>query len=185
MNVHFMKDGSTITIQAQQDDLFPEIANKYLNKIGQADPNKLIFFFNNQILKYAAAKSLSEYGIFNNSIINVFSQNQNQNFFVQNPNYFSNPVNFGNFGNAGASNYLNILFIINGRKISIHGKSDSKFCDLVKSVYTKSNIDPNDKPKFILNSHQISPDEQKTLTQIGLRDNSSIEVFLQSQVVGA
>ena len=184
MNVIFMKDGSSINIQANQEDLFIEIATKFLNKIGENDPNKLTFFFNNQILKYNTHKSLSEYGIFNNAIINVFSQNQNknQNFFIQNPNYFSNPVNFGN---AGSINYLNIVFVISGRKVTIQAKSDSKFCDLIKSFYTKSNINPNENPKFILNSQKVSPDDQKTLTQIGLHDNSAIDVFLEAQVVGA
>ena len=183
MNVHFMKDGSTITVQGQQDDFFVEIANKFLNKIGQNDPTKLNFFYNNQVLVYGNSKSLSDYGIRNNSIINVFSKNQNQNFFG-NPNFFPNQ-NFGNFGNAGGSQYLNILFVIGGRKVTIQAKSDSKFCDLIKSFYTKSNIDPNENPKFILNSQQISVDEQKTLTQVGLHDNSSIDVFLQAQVIGA
>ena len=184
ISVQFYKDGSPLTMQVNQDDNFAEVAFRYLQKLGLNDVGNLKFYFNNKPLGLFDGKSLNENGIYNNAVIQVTSgappQMNINNPLPQNPQGFG-----GNFtGNMG-SGQMNIIFVISGRKIMVQGQPTTKFCELAQRFSTKADLKQNDVPKYILNSMQVAPNDQRTLSQLKLRDQGRIEVFLEQEVIGA
>ena len=182
MNIQFYKDGFAMTLQVQPDDFFFEVAGKYSMKLGQGIDN-LNFYFNNQQLFPDSGKTLTEYQIYNGALINVFEKGK-QPFMpnVQKPNN----IPFNPSPNQGSGPMqMNILFAIIGRNVLVQGTPDMKFCELATRFCTKANISPTDQPGFILNSVQLTQDDQRTLRDLKLRDQSRIEVVLKKDVIGA
>lgn len=175
MNLQFIKDGFPITMQVKTDELFPEVVNRYLQKVGINDPNSVSFFFNTTKLKYNSFKDLNELGLYNNAVINVISGNAGNS---------GNTGNIGNNFNSGTE-YLNICFTILGRNVIVQGQSNMKFSDLVAKFLNKAVIKEADKPKFILNGLQVPPDSTQTLKQLNLHNMSKIDVFMEKDIIGA
>ena len=164
MNIKFNKEGNTITIQAQPEDLFAEVCFKYMQKLGINNVNNLSFFYNITNIPYDSFKSLSELGIPNGGVIKVQS---------------------GNNSGTNKIEYLNVFFIINGRSIMVQGQSDMKFSDLATKFITKAALKPEDQPKFIFNSVQIPPNSTQTLKQLSINNSTKIDVFMEQTVIGA
>ena len=70
VNVLFILNGKSINMQAKSDDLFADVALRYMQKMGIAQESPK-FFFNGRELSVNAAKSLDEYKINNQSKIDV------------------------------------------------------------------------------------------------------------------
>ena len=185
MNIQLYKDGFAMSMQVQPDELLFEVATKYSVKLGlNGEIDNLNFYFNNQQLHPNSGKSLSEYQIYNGAIINVFERGQQQQPMMHNPQ--PNPNFFNPSPNpAPNSMQMNIIFAIIGRTVLVQGTPDMKFCELVTRFCTKASISPNDQPGFILNSTQLSQEDQRTLRELKLRDQSRIEVVLKKDVIGA
>ena len=182
MNIQFYKDGFAMTLQVQPDDFFFEVAGKYSMKLGQGIDN-LNFYYNNQQLFPDSGKTLTEYQIYNGALINVFEKGK-QPFMPNVPK--PNNIPFNPSPNQGSGPMqMNILFAIIGRNVLVQGTPDMKFCELATRFCTKANISPNDQPGFILNSVQLTQDDQRTLRDLKLRDQSRIEVVLKKDVIGA
>ena len=181
MNLQFYKDGSPIVMQVNKDECFAEVVLRYLQKLGINDVGNLKFYFNSKPLNLFDGKSVEENSLYNNAVIQVSAQAPQQ---MNNP-----PVNQpGGFnpGNMGmGSGQMNIIFVISGRKIMVQGQPTTKFCELATKFSTKADLKPTDIPKYILNSMQVPPNDQRTLSQLKLRDQGRIEVFLEQEVIGA
>ena len=185
MNIQFFKNGFPLSMQVNQDDLFYEVATKYSIKLGlNGEIGNLLFYYNNTQLFPDSGKSLSEYQMSSGAIINVFERGQQQQPMMHNPqpnpNFFNPPPN-----PAPNSMQMNIIFAIIGRTVLVQGTPDMKFCELVTRFCTKASISPTDQPGFILNSTQLSQEDQRTLRELKLRDQSRIEVVLKKDVIGA
>ena len=178
MNVQFMKDGQPFFFQVKPNDMFAEIALQFLTNLNIQDPN-IKFYYNGKKISLEDGKSFSENQINNGAIIEVTSGNPQiaGNFPPQNP--------IPQVPQYPQNNQLNINFIISGRRIVVQGQPTSKFCELVQKFKTKAALEPNSIPKFIYNSMQIVPTDVRTLSQIKLRDQSRIEVFIEQEVIGA
>ena len=70
IDIIFVKDGSSLTIKANSDDLFYEVVCKYLEKTGFDDHN-ISFYYNSKLLDPDNGKSIEENYIINKSIIQV------------------------------------------------------------------------------------------------------------------
>ena len=183
MNIQLCKNGFPIQMQVNPDDLFFEVASKYAVKLGlNGDYQNLEFYYNNQKLVPDSGKSLSEYQMYNGSIINVFEKGKPQQPM---PNPFPNPSPIFPPNPAPGPIQMNILFAIIGRNVLVQGTPDMKFCELATRFCTKADINKTDQPGFILNSIQITPDDQRTLKDLKIRDQSRIEVVLKKDVIGA
>ena len=185
INVQFYKDGQPLIMQVNQDDIFPEIVLRYIQKLGLNDPSNLKFYFKSKQLSLNDPKTLVEHQIYNNAVIQVTSGAlpQMNNFGNQSQQGLGGGFNAGNMG-SGQMN-MNIIFVINGRKIMVQGQPSTKFCELAQRFTTKADLKTTDVPKYILNSMQVPPNDQRTLSQLKLRDQSRIEVFLEQEVIGA
>ena len=207
MNIHFDKDGKKITIQAQPEEMLSEIVIKYLKKLGKYDLKPIFYYYYNSKLLNLFG-TINENQIMNNSIIfvtenpnyfmgnNQFNYIPKENFYNANAMNQSRPnINMGMMNmiceapspnlNANYGNFVNIMFIIAERNIMIQGSSNTKFCELVDKLRTKANLHYTDKPIFIFNSIQIMADDQRTISELKLRDQSRIEVILHNDVLGA
>ena len=172
MNIQFYKDGSSLSLKVREDDLLYEVASKYSVKIGlNGEISNLNFYFNNMQIFPDSGKLLSEYQICNGAIINVFEKGKKlpRNFNVYHP----------------SDNLMRILFAIIGRNVIVQGTPDMKFCELAAKFCAKANISPNEQPGFILNSVQLLLEDQRTLRELKLRDQSRIEVVLKKDIIGA
>ena len=163
MKLQFYKDGSSLTLEFSQDDLFVEAVLKYLQKLGLNNVGNLKFFFNSEELSLDSCKTIQEHGMYNNAIIQVTDTG-------------NAPIN---------SEFYDIYFGFNGRRIVVQGQPTDKFCELVEKFTIKAGLKPDDDPKFIFNSIQIPKNDQRTLKQLKLRHQLRVEVFLESEVIGA
>jgi len=93
------------------------------------------------------------------------------------------PGTVGNIENIGDDNNWNIIFQGNGKIINVQATKDLKFSDLATRFKNKAAT--NEVPTFFLNSGKIEENDQRTLSQIGLHNNSKIEVVFQNSVIGA
>ena len=180
MNIQFNKDGFILLMSVQKDDLFFEVASKYSVKIGlNGEIDKLTFYFNDQLILPDSGKSLSEYQIYNGAIINVFEKEGKQPLIPKN---IFMPRNFNVYP---SDNLMDIKFAIIGRNVTVQGTPDMKFCELAAKFCTKADISPNEQPGFILRSEKLKLEDQRTLSNLKLKDQSKIEVVLKSHVIGA
>ena len=130
------------------------------------------------------------------------ANNQNMNNFAnaannQNMNNFANVVNNQNIGqnssnqninNASTAqvdpNSLNLIFNSQGRKIAIQAKKDSKFCEVATKFANKAGA-LNKEISFIIFSESVKNDCPKTLEELKLKNNNTIEVIFNAEVIGA
>ena len=70
LNIFFSLNGQNILIQATSNELFAEVALRYVQKIGKVN-EEVKYFFNSQELMPNSAKTLAEYKVGNNSRIDV------------------------------------------------------------------------------------------------------------------
>ena len=70
LNVFFSLNGKHINMQAKSDDMFADLAFRYMQKMGIAQESPK-FFFNGRELSLNSAKSLAEYKINDQSKIDV------------------------------------------------------------------------------------------------------------------
>ena len=71
LNIIFILNGQRVMIQAKSDELFAEVALRYMQKAGLNLQQAPKFFYNSMELKLEAAKSLEEYHIGNQANIDV------------------------------------------------------------------------------------------------------------------
>ena len=71
VNVVFSFEGKNILIQANHDDMFAEIVNRYCTKSGITEKDKPKFFVNGKEIPYTSYHSLSDLQINDNAKIEV------------------------------------------------------------------------------------------------------------------
>ena len=71
LSLIFILSGQRITVQAKSDEIFAEVAYRYMQKAGLDQSTSPKFFFNSSELKLEAAKTLSDLKINPNANIDV------------------------------------------------------------------------------------------------------------------
>ena len=89
----------------------------------------------------------------------------------------------GKTDNIGDDINWNIIFQGNGKIINVQATKDLKFSELATRFKNKAAT--NEVPTFFMNSAKIEENETSTLSQLGLHNNSKIEVVFQNSVIGA
>ena len=158
LTITFINGGVSINIQANQSDMLAEIVLKYIQKVGIKDIKDYTFLYNSNPINPNTFKSLGELRINNGAKIFVIGVQQK---------------------------FINICFAIIGRTINIQAERNMKFSDLATKFCTKAGVTAADQPKFLFNSMQMGIDDQRTLEQLSIRDNTRIEVVLLKDVIGA
>ena len=118
-----------------------------------------------------------------------FINQQNMNNFVnQNQTQNPNPNNGQNANKVqspgGNSDFLNIIFNAQGKKVMVQGQGSTVFSEISQKFSNKAGT--LDKvPTFIYNSKKIESTDKRTLNELEIKDNGVIEVFYNSEVIGA
>jgi len=164
--IHFKRkyDNNEITIQINSEDTVASAFTRY--KIKSMEDIPLKFSFNGKPLN--SQLSLSASGLQDNSVILVEKGSASQ--FV--------------IPNQAPEGFWTIIFEKKGenKPISIHVEATKKVKDAINSYKSKiNNFDPT--MIFIFNSKTLN--EDWTIVQAGLRDNSKILVITTGDIEGA
>ncbi len=162
LNITVFKGGKPLTLQATPDMKLSQLILKYCQKavINAKDFN---FIFNNSQLDANSFKTIQEFGIKDGSRINVVPSS-----------------------NSGSSDQqLNILFIFDGRTITIQATPNTKFSELAVKFNAKALLPNDQKASFLYSSRQITAEETKTVKELGFNNQAKIDVVIISNVVGA
>ena len=89
----------------------------------------------------------------------------------------------GKTDNIGDDINWNIIFQGNGKIINVQATKDLKFSELATRFKNKSATE--DVPTFFINSFKYEDNDQRTLSQIGLHNQSKIDVVFTNSVIGA
>lgn len=162
LNITVFKEGKPLTLQATPDMKLSQLILKYCQKavINAKDFN---FIFNSNQLNPNSFKTIQEFGIKDGSKINVVPS-----------------TNSGSFGQQ-----LNILFVFNGRTITIQATPNTKFSELALKFNTKAALTNDQKASFLYSSRAISAEETKTVKELGFNNQAKIDVVIISNVIGA
>ena len=93
------------------------------------------------------------------------------------------PGTAGKTENIGDDINWNIIFQGNGKIINVQATKDLKFSDLATRFKNKAAT--NEVPAFFLNSFKLDENDQRTLAQLGLHNQSKIDVVFTNSVIGA
>ena len=74
-NILFTKNGQNISVQAKSDEMFAEVALRFITKAGLTEDDKVTFLYNNQELKMNSPKSLAELNFRDRTRIDVVMTN--------------------------------------------------------------------------------------------------------------
>ena len=133
----------------------------------------------NMIQNMNMAQNMNNFGNMNMSpyMFNNMVQNMNlaQNSKKQNTD--SNKVDEKN------KEFLNLIVNFQGRNINIQMSEDRKFSEFAQSFYNKAGL--QERVIFLIYSQQLSKDDNRTLKELKLKNNSKIDVVLYSAVIGA
>ena len=163
LNIIVFKNGAPLTLQATPDMTLSQLILKYCQKatIKATDFN---FTFDSKPLDPNSFKTLQELGMKDGSRINVVaSTNPGQSFGQQ----------------------LNILFIYEGRTITIQATPNTKFSELAVKFNAKAALKNDEKASFLFSSRAIPAEETKTIRELGFNNQTKIDVVIISNVVGA
>ena len=113
----------------------------------------------------------------NNQNMNMWGQmqnNQNMNMWGQMQNNQNNQNNQNTNNNNGE--FLNITFYYKGAPIQIQSTSNVRFCDLYKTKFTVKAGNPQTPPSFYFNKEKIDSNETKTLKELKICNQATIQV---------
>ena len=153
-NLFFNFFGHCVNVQAKSDELFAEVALRFLQKVGRTGEN-IKFYFNSNELKLESYKTLAEYGIVDKSKIDIV-------FFGQ--------VTGGPPKVVGS--IITIIFRKGQDILKSQAGSDNLlagFFGYINNCFNKENL------HFFFNSYEII-DKNKTFAYYKINDNSIIDV---------
>ena len=155
INIIFLFENRGIALQANLDELFAEVAFRYLKKINR-NKEDLKFIFNSIELKPESGKTLGEYNLRNMSKIQVISISH-----------------YKEEDDVGSTTTIAFKKKENSIKIQMQTYSKKIFGNLVKRFIVQ--VTPyNKKFHFYFNNSELI-DYNKTLSDYKIKDNSTIE----------
>ena len=156
INIIFLFENRGIALQANLDELFAEVAFRYLKKIN-SNKEDFKFFFNSMELKPESGKTLGEYNLRDMSKIEVISISH---------------YNYKEEDDVGSIIIITFKKKENSIKIQMRTYSKKIFGNLVKRFIVLTQY--NKKIHFYFNNSELI-DYNKTLSDYKIKDNSTIE----------
>ena len=156
INIIFLFENRDIALQANLDELFAEVAFRYLKKIN-SNKEDFKFIFNSIELKPESGKTLGEYNLRDMSRIQVISMSH---------------YNYKEEDDVGSKIIITFKKKDNSIKIQIQTYSKKIFGNLVKRFIVLTQY--NKKFHFYFNNSELI-DYNKTLSDYKIKDNSTIE----------
>ena len=169
-----------------EDMMFCEVVENFSRYVPLKEENEAKFFFNSKEIKSDSAKNLKELGVTIFSNIEVKTKAPINIPFSQNSmgmNYFQ-PMGYmgmNNFMGGMNEEVINIKFNYSGSSIPIQAKKNEAFSDISQKFCMKAGIRNNEFPTYFLGSRKIDSNDNQTLSQLYIPNNSEISVFLSSE----
>ena len=190
-----------VGVPGNENMMFVELNYNFSEIVGLKEEHKASFEFNSLPIKPNSMRKLKEIGIKDNSIIKVktekpldYKPKQNtgsfhipQNNFQDmgmnmnmNPNmYFGNMSMNQNMNNFGFMNMIQIVFNYSGNKTTLQANINTPFSELSRRFCSLAGI-TNKYPSYFLGSRQILSNDNQTLSELYIQNNSEISVLLSS-----
>ena len=190
-----------VGVPGNENMMFVELNYNFSEIVGLKEEHKASFEFNSQPIKPDSLRKLKEIGIKDNSIIKVktekpldykpeqdtgsfhIPQNNFQDMGMNmnmNPNmYFGNMSMNQNMNNFGFMNMIQIVFNYSGNKTTLQANINTPFSELSRRFCSLAGI-TNKYPSYFLGSRQILSNDNQTLSELHIQNNSEISVLLSS-----
>ena len=169
----------------KEDMMFCEVVKYFSNNIPLKEGNEAKFFFNSNEIKPDSSRKLKDIGITNMSIIEVKTKTPINNPNIQN---IQGMNSFQPMGNMGMNNFMggmneeviNINFNYSGSSIPIQAKKNEPFSNISQKFCMKAGIRNNEFPTYFLGSRKINSNDNQTLSELHIHNNSEISVLISS-----
>jgi hypothetical protein len=188
--------------------LFCEVVYHFCKNFSLKE-NEASFFFNSKEIKSDSTKKLRKLGIKNMSTIDVKTKTPinypfNYNYGRMGMNSYSY-MGLQNYKNMNIDNqtlsrsnihnnseisvlkeneeYLNVVFSFEGKLINVQATKDTKFSELSKKFCNIVGYEHRH-PKYIFKSYIILPTDNRTLAELNISNQSKIDVFFESEIIG-
>jgi hypothetical protein len=190
-----------VRVPGEENMMFAELNYNFSEIVGLKEEHKASFEFNSLPIKPNSMRKLKEIGIKDNSIIKVktekpldykpeqdtgsfhIPQNNFQDMGMNmnmNPNiYFGNMSMNQNMNNFGFMNMIQIVFNYSGNKTTLQANINTPFSELSRRFCSLAGI-TNKYPSYFLGSRQILSNDNQTLSELHIQNNSEISVLLSS-----
>ena len=190
-----------VGVPGNENMMFVELNYNFSEIVGLKEEHKASFEFNSLPIKPNSMRKLKEIGIKDNSIIKVktekpldykpkqdtgsfhIPQNNFQDMGMNmnmNPNmYFGNMSMNQNMNNFGFMNMIQIVFNYSGNKTTLQANINTPFSELSRRFCSLAGI-TNKYPSYFLGSRQILSNDNQTLSELYIQNNSEITVLLSS-----
>lgn len=190
-----------VGVPGNENMMFVELNYNFSEIVGLKEEHKASFEFNSLPIKPNSMRKLKEIGIKDNSIIKVktekpldykpeqdtgsfhIPQNNFQDMGMNmnmNPNmYFGNMSMNQNMNNFGFMNMIQIVFNYSGNKTTLQANINTPFSELSRRFCSLAGI-TNKYPSYFLGSRQILSNDNQTLSELYIHNNSEISVLLSS-----
>jgi hypothetical protein len=169
-----------------EDMMFCEVVKNFFRQVPLKEENEAKFFLNSNEIKSDSARNLKELGVTNMSIIEVKTKTPINIPFSQNSmgmNSFQ-PMGYmgmNNFMGGMNEEVINIKFNYSGSSIPIQAKKNEAFSNISQKFCMKAGIRNNEFPTYFLGSRKIDSNDNQTLSQLYIHNNSEISVLLSSE----
>ena len=141
-----------ILLQANKDTPFSELSKRFCSQAGILNKDPILLFRGSKI-ELTDNHTLRQLNIQNNSEIQVLLPYDDK------------------------EEYINIRFNSGGRTINVQATKNTQFSDLCKRYCSRAGI-LNKDPIYLFNSCAIKANETRTLAQLNISDESTIDVVL-------
>ena len=190
-----------VGVPGNENMMFVELNYNFSEIVGLKEEHKASFEFNSLPIKPNSMRKLKEIGIKDNSIIKVktekpldykpkqdtgsfhIPQNNFQDMGMNmnmNPNmYFGNMSMNQNMNNFGFMNMIQIVFNYSGNKTTLQANINTPFSELSRRFCSLAGI-TNKYPSYFLGSRKILSNDNQTLSELYIQNNSEISVLLSS-----
>ena len=186
-NIAFTLNGNFFAnMHVSEDMMFCEVVKNFFRQVPLKEENEAKFFFNSNEIKSDSARNLKELGVTNMSIIEVKTKTPINIPFSQNSmgmNYFQ-PMGYmgmNNFMGGMNEEVINIKFNYSGSSIPIQAKKNEAFSNISQKFCMKAGIRNNEFPTYFLGSRKIDSNDNQTLSQLYIPNNSEISVLLSKE----
>ena len=144
-----------IVLEANKNTTFSDLSKRFCSQVDVLDRIPK-FYLGSQKIKSTDNQTLSQLNIYNNSEIFVLLEKEK---------------------------YLNVFFCYEGKTICVGATKNTRFSELCKKFCLLAGIRDID-PRYIVNSHLVQKTENRTLAELNIGNQKTIEVLLNAEVIG-
>jgi len=118
------------------------------------------------------------YSNFGNMGMNPYSYMGQQNYENKN-----DILNHSTDKDKDTSDNLNIIFVFKNKYFNVQATKYTKFSELSRKFCSIADIE-DERLNYLVNSHILKPDDNRTLDELDIKNNRKIEVLIIHSIIG-